>query len=163
VLLIVDANVLIDYLQADEHILVLAGRHLGTLHVVREVVDEVEGLDDDRCAELGLFIVEATTEQLLEAGRRSTPGLSFEDTLCLILARENRWTCVTNDRALRGACAASEVQVLWGLQLMAELVAAGGVSAKAAVAAAEAIHLTNPAHISKALVAEFSKKLRGRV
>ena len=77
-LLIVDANVLIDYLKADESILQLATTHLGTVHVPREIVDEVDQIDDPTCQRLGLVIVEASTDQLLEAGR-SSGQLSFED------------------------------------------------------------------------------------
>lgn len=158
-LLIVDANVLIDYLRADEQVLVLAGRHLGVVHVVRDVVDEVEGLDDDRCAHLGLKIVEPTTEHLLAAGSHPRTALSFEDRLCLLVAKENGFVCVSNDRALRSACAAETVDVMWGLQLMLQLVQAGGMTETEAVVVAEAVHAANPTHITAAIVIEFRNKM----
>ncbi|MCK5801053.1 MAG: hypothetical protein KAI47_27890 [Deltaproteobacteria bacterium] len=45
-LLIVDANVLIDYLKVDESILALSCSAIGTVHVPRDVVDEVQQADD---------------------------------------------------------------------------------------------------------------------
>ena len=41
-LLIVDANVLIDYLKTDSSILALAARHLGVIRVASVILDEVE-------------------------------------------------------------------------------------------------------------------------
>jgi hypothetical protein len=45
--------------------------------------------------------------QLTEAAQRGGP-LSFEDKLCLVLARDNGWICLFNDGPLREAC-----QNLW--------------------------------------------------
>ncbi len=63
--------------------------------------------------------------------------------MCLILARDQGWTCVTNDGRLRRACADEGVAVLWGLQLMVKLVEAGELSADDAISVAEAIGETN--------------------
>jgi hypothetical protein len=66
----------------------------------------VEQLDEAACAELGLVVVDGTLEQLTEAGA-GTGRLSFEDRVCLILARDNGWTCVSNDGRLRRECEAA--------------------------------------------------------
>ena len=160
-ILIVDANVLIDYLRADEQILVLASRQLGPVRVVRDVVDEVAGLDDDRCAALGLIIVEPTTPQIIAAGASPLNALSFPDKLCLQLAQENHWTCVTNDKALRQACTEGAVDIVWGLQMMLLLIKANGLTANTAIAVAEAIHASNPTHITAAILADFKRKATG--
>lgn len=160
--MIIDANVLIDYLRAEEQVLALAGRHLGVVHVVRDVVEEVDDLDDDRCAKLGLKIIEPTTEHLLAAGSHPRTALSFEDRLCLLLAKESGFVCVSNDRALRSACVAETVGVMWGLQLMLRLVDAAAMTEAEAVLAAEAIHAANPAHITSRLVADFRLKAHRR-
>lgn len=46
-LLVVDANVLIDYAKADESVLALVVRHVGPVYVPRDVLDEVDQVDED--------------------------------------------------------------------------------------------------------------------
>ncbi len=62
-----DANVLIDYTRTDPTVLTLVVRHLGPTHVPREVLGEVDQLDEEACDRLGLVVVEGTLEQILEA------------------------------------------------------------------------------------------------
>ena len=125
-LLIVDANVLIDYAKADLSVLALVVEYLGPVHVVRDVLAEVNQLDEEACEHLGVQVVDGTLDQILEAGARRG-SLSFADRMCLILARDESWTCVSNDGPLRRACEADGVSVLWGLQLILELVHMGGM------------------------------------
>lgn len=158
-LLVVDANVLIDYLSADLSILGLADRYFGKIHVPRAILDEVHQLSEADCDRLGLRLVEASVGQLLEAGRGGG-RLSFIDRLCLILARDGGWTCVTNDGALRKACGAASVSVLWGLELMTGLVAQGRLTPEAALKVARAIQVANPRHISGEILERFERKVR---
>lgn len=161
-LLIVDANVLIDYVAADTTILALASRHLGTVHVPRTILaEEVAGLTEDDCRRLGLVVVDETLGQLLEAGQEGASGpLSFADRLCLILARDGRWICVSNDGPLRRECLSVGVEVRWGLELMRELVEAGCLSAAAAVDVATGIHRSSPRFIPLSLVEAFASQVR---
>ena len=156
--LVVDANVLIDYLAADATVLRLVSRHVGSLHVPRQVLQEVPRLGPDDCEHLALRIADETVEQLLEAGQQRG-RLSFHDHLCLILARDHGWSCVTNDRALRRACEKLSVPVLWGLELMIELVAGGHLTAQAALGVAMAIRESNPHHITE----DILERLRNRL
>lgn len=158
-LLLVDANVLIDYATADLSVLALVVEHLGPVYVARDVLDEVDQLDEDACERLGVKVVDGTVEQILEAGA-ARGGLSFADRMCLILARDGGWTCVSNDGPLRRACIAEGAKVMWGLQMMLELVAAGGLEAEAAIVVAEAIGEGNR-WIGAAVIAEFRRKVRG--
>ena len=155
-LLVVDANVLIDFAKADVSVLALVVRHVGPLHVARDVLDEVSQLDEDACARLGVTIVDGTLEQLAEAGAMRG-GLSFEDRMCLILARDNGWVCVSNDGKLRRTCGEFGVEVWWGLQLLLDLVAAGALEADAAIDVAEAIGAVNP-WIAPAVIDDFKRK-----
>lgn len=157
-LLLVDANVLIDFATTDRTVLSRVARHLGAIHVPRDVLAEVDQLDEAACTELGLVVIDGTIEQLAEAGA-ARGRLSFEDRVCLILARDHGWTCVTNDGALRRECAAAGIAVMWGLELMLELVAAGGMRADEAIAVAEAIGRANP-RMKAEVVEEFRSKLR---
>lgn len=157
--LVVDANVLIDYRAADLTVLQLASRHIGTVHIPRQVLWEVPRVDADECARLDLKIVDESLEQLLEAGQQRG-RLSFNDRICLILARDASWACVTNDKALRRACEELSVPVLWGLELMIQLVVSHHLAADAAVIIAKAIRESNPRHISKEILERFSHRLR---
>jgi len=114
-LLLMDANVLIDYRDSDLEILALVSRHVGPLHVLSTILaGEVPRVGDDDCARLGLNVIEPELEQVLRAG--ATRGrLSFGDHLCLIVAADGGYACVTNDRALRSACEAEQVETIWGL------------------------------------------------
>ena len=156
-LILVDANVLIDYANTDPTVLTLVVRHLGPVHISKDVLDEVRQLDEAACDRLGLVVVEGTLEQILEAGAGGG-GLSFPDWMCLILARDEGWTCVTNDGRLRRACVDEGVDVLWGLQLMVKLVEAGELAPTKAVEVAEAIGETNP-WVSKRVIARFREQV----
>lgn len=157
-LLVVDANVLIDYVSSDLSILRLVAELVGPIYVPRPVLEEVEGLDEAGCADLGIRLAEASTAQLLEAGA-GRGRLSFSDRLCLVLARDRSWTCVTNDRALRRACADISIPVLWGLELMLELVSLRRLTAEAALDVATAIHRGNPRHITPEILEKFERKV----
>jgi rRNA-processing protein FCF1 len=157
--LLVDANVLIDFVKSDLSVLGIASRHIGEVYVLSTVLDEVEGLDETDCERFGLRVIEPELAQLMAAARRKG-ALSTQDHLCLILARERGWVCVTNDGALRKACQSEGVQVLWGLELMLEIVKLGKLSAREAMDVAILIQRANPFHITEAIVAKFAEKLR---
>jgi predicted nucleic acid-binding protein len=157
--LLSDANVLIDYRDSDLAILALVVQHLAPVHVLRDVVDEVDDLSLARCGELGLRVIEVGPETLLqleELPRR----LSRYDRLSLHVCRENDWVCLTNDRLLRRICSEHNVRTRWGLELMLDLVSEGALSASRALAAAERIHANNPHHISREVLRRFSSRLQ---
>ncbi|MBL8898538.1 MAG: hypothetical protein JNM84_12955 [Planctomycetes bacterium] len=156
--LLVDANVLIDFAEAEISVLSIASVALAPVYVVREVLREVPRLDAAACKRLGIHVLEPEVDELAAAAARRG-SLSFEDHLCLLVAEARGWTCVTNDGALRRACAVEGVAVLWGLELMAQLVEAGHFDAARAGDVAEAIHRSNPLHITVAILARFRERL----
>jgi predicted nucleic acid-binding protein len=159
-LFIVDANVLIDFCRTDPTFLALVNRHVGTVHVASVVLDKVDQLSRQDADRLGLAIVEPDLELAADAALRARTGpLAFDDWVCLLLAQARKWTCVTNDRRLRGECATVGVDVLWGLQLLGALVQKGVLPSRDAVAAAWAIHRTNPRFIPEHLVKKFAASL----
>jgi predicted nucleic acid-binding protein len=157
-LLVLDANVLIDYSAADKAVLSLASRHVGAIHVPSVLLEEVDGLDESECARLGLVVIEPETSLLVAAGRRR-PGLSYYDHLCLLCAKAAGWTCVTNDGRLRRESAIEQVPVLWGLELMVPLVAGRHLAASAAITVAEGIQAANPLYITEEIVARFRTRI----
>jgi predicted nucleic acid-binding protein len=157
--LIVDANVLIDYLDTEPSVLALVARETGPLFVAMEVLAKVDQLDVTVCEELGLTIAVPSISQLLEAAVRR-PGLAFDDVVCLVMARDHGWCCVTNARALRAACRLSGVRVQWGLEIMLRLVARSALSSRDAIEVALAIQRSNRAFITDAIVDRFKIKAK---
>jgi hypothetical protein len=89
---IADANVLIDYLNSDLAVLGLYAKHVGTVYVVGVLLrDEVNGLTEAHCKKVGLIVVEAETETLIEAGERAKGSmLSFYDWVCLLETKKRK-------------------------------------------------------------------------
>ena len=143
-LLIVDANVLIDYANTDLSVLTLVNKHIAPIHVPGVVLDEVDQLSEEECENIGLTVLEEPVEILLAAGEKRG-ALSFEDHVCLLLAKENEWTCVSNDKPLHRACGEEDVAVMWGKDVALDI--------------AQAIHDSNPKHITPEIIEEFRRKI----
>lgn len=154
-----DANVLIDLCEADRSVVRLLSDRVGKVHVPLPVLrDEVDPVDEAECADLGIVPVEPPLSMAVEAAKRRA-GLSFHDHLCLLLARERGWTCVTNDGRLRRECAAECVPILWGLEAVALLVDGGALTAEAAEDVGLAIQRANPRYITEAVLETFRRRI----
>lgn len=142
-ILLADANVLIDFRDADPSVLSLVVTHLGPLRVVHAVLEEVNDFDEARAASLGIEVVDVPTELLLEVA--TLPHhLRRADRLCYLACRDNDWICLTNDRHLRSLCDANSVRLRWGLELLIDLVACGALQRDGALRIAETIAANNP-------------------
>lgn len=158
--LVLDADVLIDYLGAEPEILRLTADHFGEALVLLPVLEEVEELSEDLCQELGLDLRLPSTEQLVEAvGRAANSPLSVTDCLCHVVARDAGCICVTNDKRLRARCERDGVPLLWGLELMIELAETRVLSRKEAETIAWRIHERN-VRISRETILRFCTRLR---
>jgi len=154
--LLMDANVLIDYQKSDFSVLGLVNKHVAEVHVLTTIIEEVDGLEVVDCERLGLKAIEPELHQLTQAASKRGQ-LSFRDHLCLLVASEAGFVCVTNDKPLRSACTADGVSILWGLEIMTALVKANAMRAADAIQTAEKIHLSNPLHITRKLFDRFAK------
>ena len=159
--LLTDADVLIDYRESEIKILELVVQHIGHVVVLAPVLDEVQGVTPAQCAQLGIEVVEVETEQLVRASEVES-RVSFNDRLCLVACREEGWTCVTNDGALRRLCERHGVATRFGLGLMVDLVAAGALTRRRAMAVARQIQASNPLHINERVLARFEDALTAR-
>ena len=159
--LLTDADVLIDYRESEIKILELVVQHIGRVVVLAPVLDEVQGVTPAQCAQLGIEVVEVETEQLVRASEVES-RVSFNDRLCLVACREEGWTCVTNDGALRRLCERHGVATRFGLGLMVDLVAAGALTRRRAMAVARQIQASNPLHINERVLARFVAALTAR-
>ena len=139
-------------------LLALVAQELGPLLVTSTVLEEVRGVTDEDCFRLGIEVVRPSTEQLSRAGDLGV-GISFTDAVCLVVCLDAKWTCVTNDRALRRQCGRHGVPIRYGLRLLVDLVAAGAISRDQADLVAGRIHEANPLHINRRVIARFKRAL----
>lgn len=152
--LISDANVLIDFAAADLEVLGILAQSLGRIHVARDVLREVKALTESEATRLGLYICEPSLEEIREAAARGG-ALSSRDKLCLAIARNRGWACLTNDQSLRKKCTDAGVKLVWGLEALLILVRNGHLSRARATKTAQQIHRNNPHHISTDIVSRF--------
>jgi len=115
--LILDANILIDFCKCDTTINKLICTYVGQIYLATPVLNEINQIDEGDCLELGIILAEPELEQAVLAAEKKGP-LSFQDNLCLILAKENKWACVTNDKPLRKRCKAEGIPIIWGVELI---------------------------------------------
>jgi len=155
---ILDADVLIDYCNSDIGILGLVSEHLGRIYVPTPTLAEVRQITPARCRELGLTLFEPEVDDLLRAAGRYGP-LSFQDHLCLILAKKHKWICVTNEKLLHRRCEEAGIPVLRGLRLMVSLVEKDVLLAREALAVAEQIRESNPRFITSEIVERFKEEI----
>lgn len=74
--LLADADVLIDYRESAFDILELIVRHIGKVVVLSPVLDEVKGVTEAQCTQLGIEVVEIETAWLTQAAE-AEPRVSF--------------------------------------------------------------------------------------
>ena len=157
-IIVSDANVLIDFLISNEEILTIACRTIFDIHVPVPILREIKQLSEAKAKKLGLKLFEPT-EQQLNQSISANPRLSFEDSLCLQIAKDNGWICTTNDKALRKECDKLNVNKMWGLEIMVTLNQDGHLSKRDALKVAEKIGEMN-LRITKEVVENFGKKLK---
>jgi hypothetical protein len=126
-LLLVDACVLIDYATTSRDVLSKLSDRVGKLHVTPTVFREVRQIRLEDAPILGLSVVEPTLEMLVEAAAGNN-RLSFPDRLAVVVSREFGFTCVSNDRQVALECERQGVPVLRGLELLARLCEAKGIT-----------------------------------
>jgi len=83
--LLMDANVIIDYQKSDFSVLGLVSSNIGEVYVLTTIIEEVEGLEIGDCERLGLKAIEPDLQQLIRAASKRG-RLSFSDHLCLIVS-----------------------------------------------------------------------------
>ncbi len=157
--LIMDASVLIDFCEADRTVLALVSKHVGQIYVPLPILrEEVDQLSEEDWPALGITPVEPPFETAALAAQRR-PGLSFYDTLCLLLARDNRWTCVTNDGRLRRECAREGIPTLWGLETLALVVEVRALPTADGAKLGHAMHRANPLYITERILEGFLRRI----
>lgn len=155
--LVADANILIDYYKSDKGILPILSRQVATLYIPSPVLDEVQQLSEKEAFDLGIVVVEPDLDLLFKAQMGDGPT-SFQDRLCLVLARQEGWGILTNDKALRKACEDQGISCVWGLEAMAILVEEKYITSGRAMATAKKISQINP-FITSDILTRFQDRL----
>jgi len=153
--LLFDACVLIDFAECGVELLALVSRRLGVVHVATPALAEVKSVAFDAAP---IQAIEPTIDELEEAALGSG-GLSFADRVTLVIALRRGFVVVTSDRALPRACLASDIEVLWSLEVVLELVAIQAFAPASAEAAARSIHERNPWHVNALVLSAFLDRL----
>ena len=154
--MILDACVLIDFVNADKFVLASITKNVGSIYVVSPVVSEVKDLEnEDELTDLGVIVIEPEMEDAYIAAAEGG-ATSFEDKLSMLTAKRNGYVCVSNDTSLRKLCESEQVPIMWGLQLLLALHKANGIQADDAIRIANKIHETNPRHITQKIITRFS-------
>ncbi len=157
--MIVDACVLIDFINVDRYLLKLIAKHIRDAYVVSPVIDEIKSINEEELTELDLIIIEPDIEDAFSSSINNS-SLSFQDNLCFFTAKRYNLTCITNDRKLRELCKNEDVHTIWGLELLIKLHEARGISIKDAIDAVNIMHKTNPRYITAELLQKFICKIK---
>jgi hypothetical protein len=134
--------------------------YVGRIYLATPVLNKINQIDERDCLELGIILVEPELEQVMLAAEKKG-ALSFQDNLCLILAKEHGWTCVTNDKPLRQKCESEGVPLIWGIELICILVESGGLPVEHARDIILEIQKINPKYITGIIVEKAFKRLGG--
>lgn len=157
--LIFDANILIDLFQCDSALFTLISKHVAQVAIPSTILEEVRELTLDDINKLGILLITPTVEQLAAAAARNVGPLSFHDWLCLMLAKERGWACITNDKALRKQCSARGVKIMWEFEMLCLLVEKGGLSKEKCKTKILQIQKNNPFFITDRIVEKAFKRL----
>lgn len=157
---ITDANILIDYMEADKKVISLFASSIESLYVPLPVLKEVPMLSMAEAKRLGITVIDTGLDVLVEAININT-GNSFRDNICLLTAKNGGFICATNDKKLRKTCKANGVEVVWGLQIMLYLVQQCTLTKKEAVAIARRIGKIN-SNITQTLIDDFENRIKNQ-
>lgn len=157
--LILDANILIDFCQSDKTIIKLICDYVGQVYLATPILAEINDINENDCIELGIILIEPDLEEIMLAAGKKGP-LSFQDNLCLLIAKRLGWTCVTNDQPLRRMCEIEGVPLFWGIELICILVESGGLLAGQAGGIILEIQKNNPMYITDNIVKSAFKRLK---
>ncbi len=157
-ILIADADVLVNYHECGFGVLELIARHIGKVAVLEPVFHETGDMTPGQCGQLGVEILATETTWLMQAAETSAP-VSFNAHLCLLACIDKNWTCVTNDGVLRRLCMRSNVATQYGIGPVEDMVAAGVLARRRAIAIAQRMQGLQPFHGNERAIARFTAEL----
>ncbi len=154
---ILDADVLIDYRDADISVVSGFASQVTACYIGRSAFGEVRQLTESQAKKIHLEILTPDLEMIAESARLKG-RLSAYDWETYFLAKEHGLKCVSNDTSLRKQCISSGVAVMWGLEAMKLLVGVKVISVRKAISVARKIGETNH-HITEEIVSRFEHQV----
>lgn len=156
---IIDASVLIDYCINCLSVLTLFSKEIRSIYIPTPIIyEEVSQLTTSKAKKNYLKLIEPEIEQALEAEAMKIQT-SFYDNICFILARDNGYTCITNDKHLKQLCKKRNVPNIWGLEILVILANKSKISNRKPVNIASAIRKSN-SFITNEIIERFKNKIR---
>lgn len=146
-ILLADANILIDLVDADALCLIgeLVRTGLAAVYVPRIIYDEVaEMITELQVAALGIVILPVERALVARAAAYPDKSLSAPDRTLIVTAQERGYSVWTNDRRLRQNCSAQGVATLWEFEALLPLVERDYFSADELLAIARRVEEANP-------------------
>ena len=112
--LVLDSNIVIDYVEADKTLFSLVSQYVGEVCFVDKMLEEVDQIRGrDEAAELKINLVPAERDEEQEAERRAVgSSLSSFDWLCFFVAKRLGYCCVTNDKDLINQCRSEGIETI---------------------------------------------------
>lgn len=157
--MIMDACVLIDYMNGGPELCKLISSHIGPIFVATPILEEVDSIKSlEELEDLGISPIEPEIEDVF-AAEELEGQTSFQDNICFLTAKRQGFTCVSNDKNLRRQCMGASIPILWGLELILELTESGGIRKKEASRIARAIQRSNPRYITAKVLSDFETRL----
>jgi hypothetical protein len=157
---IIDACTVIDYQKTEDWVLKLFSGNFGPVYIAGPVLDaEIRHFTSEDCKRLGITVAIPDLAQLVAAGRWPGP-ISGYDALTLVMAKDNRWTIISGDKALSRQAEIENVKCIRGLRPMIMLVSGGYLSSKRAIGVAEAMRTINPGFLNRDVMEDFREKIR---
>ena len=151
---VADAGSLLDIVEADPSIIQLVAAHLGDLRIPAPALLKIDNAKAYEIQRLGVSVHECTTEDLLEAAPNNL-SLSFEERLCLITARDEKWTLVTHDLVLKRICDSDDVTSVCALDLLLQLLKGAHISQMTANHIASKLRRVNPKFMTQERVDSY--------
>jgi rRNA-processing protein FCF1 len=155
---IIDSSVIIDYRAVQPLVLGSIAEHLGPVLVPEPILGEIDGMNHRDCEDLGIEVIDPEMEDYAYAASKPYAGPSGNDLVCMHIAMRLKAVCVTNDKPLREACIDSNVNVMWGLRPMIQLVKVGALPPQNASGIAKSMVDQN-SWIPRSALSQFEKDL----
>lgn len=156
---VADAGSLLDIAEADSLIIQLVTSHLGDLRIPAPALIKIKDAKASELLRLGVSVHECTTENLLEAGPNKL-SLSFEERLCLITARDEKWTLITHDLVLNRACDGDDLAAVCALDLLVQLLKGSHITPEAASHAVCNLRGINPKFMTQERVDQCVSQIK---
>lgn len=120
---IVDAGALLDFCRVDRALLTLIAEHVGAVNIAEAGLLHVSMLDRAEALTIGIEVVCPELSASQRAARLACKSpLRFDDWLCVVLAEERGWGCISHEPRMHAQCAARNTRARWGFHLLGLLV-----------------------------------------